>query len=110
MSPERVDFHLWNWAQWHRRSREHGIGYPSRSAVGENYTTNSDFDSMVEGAYKQAARATDTVIDDLPTLYKIAVYAQHLEGKWFLEDLARALYYRAACDLIGKALDKRGVV
>lgn len=110
MTEDRVDWHLWNWAQYHRRSRARPQGYPNASTGLHNYTSGLDFDAECDWIDKRCAIATDAAVDDLPALERMAVYAKHLEGLWGLPEPALGLYYRSAIGMLGKRLDRRGVV
>lgn len=111
MTEDRVDWNLWNWARIVSASRESGSWYPSRSSGGiENYKSSGDSDEDYDAACKQWAYATDAAIDDLPTIYKQAVYAQLMQGPWEHEEIALGIHYRAAFPMIAKGLQRRGVV
>ena len=110
MEEGRVDWHLWNWAQWQLRSREEGLGYPSRASGGmQNYTNCWDTDAAFDNACRRLADATDAVIDELPVRYRQAIHAQHLGAIWMLPAIALALFYREAAGMVGRGLERKGV-
>lgn len=110
MTEDRVSWHLWNWTRIHHMSREAGEGYPSRAVVGDNYTSGFDFDREWDTVCKRLAEATEAAIEDLPPIYRDSVYAHDLGGPWLLPVIALGIHYRAAIPLIGRGLDKRGIL
>jgi len=111
MTEAQVEWHLWNWKEHHLRSRERGEGYPSRASGNmENYMSTADDDRDYETLRKWQSEATDSAIDDLRPIYREAVYAHDLGASWSHPEPALGIHYRAAIPLIGRGLDRRGVV
>lgn len=110
MSTERVEWHVWNWANWEAASRESGIGYPSRACGGiENYRSTGDDEITFDATCKMQAAATAAVVNELPRTNQEAVRAVHLGGAWSLPRAAMGLYYRDSIPMIGRGLTRHGI-
>lgn len=78
----RAVYHLIGWGEWRRRN--HGAvtrGYPSKSSGVESGGGSEEFDHMVEREDSKAAAICDTVIDDLPALYRALLAAEYIERR-----------------------------
>lgn len=115
MTEDRVEFHLWNWQRQHWLSRESGEGYPSRASGGiECYRSTGDSDRDYDIACKAWADTTDKAIDGLEVrygtpLYRLAIYAQLLEGPWPYPEIALGVNYRQAVRYLVPMLRQRGL-
>lgn len=110
MTPERVDWHLWNWEQWQRHEGTFG-DYESRASGGVGGTGSKDFDAMVATADARCALAVDVIIGGLPPIQRMAVHNVHLSTVFrFRDEGAQAAMYVLACKTIGRGLDIRGIV
>lgn len=85
----RAVYHLQGWGEWRRQNRGSVTrGYPSKSAGIESGGGSEEFDHMVEREDSKAAAICDTVIDDLPVLYRALLAAEYIErcqsrhGQW----------------------------
>lgn len=113
MNDDRVDWHLWNWANFQRRPADAShLQHRKKASSGIGRTNSQTFDDMCDAADARCADATNVAIEDLPKWDKAAVKHHHLEN-YPAPDLptqAIALYYRAACIEIGRKLDRAGIV
>ncbi len=76
----RAVYHLIGWGEWRRQNRGSVTrGYPSKSAGIESGGGSEEFDHMVEREDAKAAAICDTVIDDLPVLYRAQLAAEYIE-------------------------------
>lgn len=76
----RSCYHLIGWGEWRRKNRGSVTrGYPSKSAGIESGGGSEEFDNMVEREDSKAAAICDTVIDDLPVLYRALLAAEYIE-------------------------------
>jgi hypothetical protein len=108
MIEDRVSWMLWNWSRWMYGGATRHLRHRSRASAGTGWGTDSE--ALVEKADLRCAEATDACVDDLPAPEHAAVYAMHLEGLWALPEPALAPYYRSAVGMVGRGLDKRGIV
>ncbi len=75
----QAHYHLTIWGAWRRMAPGSvGRGYPTHSAGLGSGGVSSDFDDMADEADCRSARACDTVIMDLPDLYRIALESEYL--------------------------------
>lgn len=76
----RAIYHLTGWGTWRRQNRGSVTrGYPSKSAGIESGGGSEEFEHMVEREDSKAAAICDTVIDDLPALYRALLAAEYIE-------------------------------
>lgn len=109
MTSDRVEWHLWNWAQWVRRFTGHvGMGW-RKAACGMGYSGSSDVDAMTEVADIRCAKATDAAVDSLPLCQRRAVHTWHMGAEWTDDDVQLSLAYHAAVDDIGRRLERRAI-
>jgi len=108
MTEDRVEWMIWNWARWMHAGKSSHLRAKT-SSVGKT-SSGSTFDEMVETVDKRCAAATDSCVDALRPNDKAAVYAMHLQGRWYLPDPMLAPHYRTAVVEIGRNLDRRGIV
>lgn len=75
----KAHYHLTIWGAWRRMAHGNvGRGYPSHSAGLGTGGGSADFEDMADEADCRSARACDTVIADLPTLYRSALESAYL--------------------------------
>lgn len=92
MSEERIDFHLWNWACWHRTSGVQNLGY----TVSRGVSGSSDVATMERACDRKSAMDTNAAINDLPPTQSGAVYCKHLYCVFrFPREDPEALYIQA---------------
>ena len=110
MTESRVDYHLWLWSHWMDKGTAKGETYPHEASGGiQCYTSNTCTDEAYERQCDTWAWATDSVIDGLETVYKAAIYAQLLQGPWSLPSIVLGPHFRAASEMVGRGLDKKGI-
>lgn len=107
MAPDRVFWHLWNWANWQRCGGDDG-DYESRASSGIGRSSSRDFDAMVAEADSRCAMAVEAILDNLTSAQRCAVHVKHLDAVYRLRDLEAS--YDSACLSIGRGLDRRGIV
>ena len=76
---ERVNWHLANWARYHRQYSAR-LGYKVSSAL--KTTGSQNFDDLVQSGDRQSAENMDVIIEDLPPLLKKAIHSVLLDTKW----------------------------
>lgn len=107
MTDDRIDWHLWNWARWHRQAGER-VGYSSR-ASGFSRTGLRDFDAMVATVDSDCAGAVEAVLDGVSVSERCAVHHFHLDAVYRFPRIPLADTYNAARAAIGRGLDRRGI-
>jgi hypothetical protein len=107
LTPERIEFHLLNWADW-MESENQKLSYPSKSAgfVGGGY--NTDFDTMCETSDVRCAEAVDAIIECLPINQKVAINHCYCTAVYRIRNQDEVL--NQAKLTIGKQLDARGII
>lgn len=109
-TPERIEWHLWNWSRWMRSGQE-VEGFASRSSGCSDGGTSKSFDEMVEAEDRRCAKAVDAVLDNLPAPQRIAIYVeQGIMGQAFRFE--RVTYAQALAQgkaALGRELARRGV-
>jgi hypothetical protein len=75
----RVEYYLDLWRDY-MQTDSHRLGYKSKS-TGFNTGGVHSFEDMADEADHDAAKIVDKVIDDLPPLYKNAIYVVYLGTK-----------------------------
>jgi hypothetical protein len=107
MTPDRLTWHLDNWAAW--MSGKVDVGdYPSRSSSGLGHSSSRDFDALCAEADTRCAQAVDAVLNGMPPLLRLAVYNRHLGTIWELRCNGEAIYAQAVI-VIERGLDRRGI-
>lgn len=107
MSDDRLSWHLWNWARWHRLDPSR-LGYPRKASGGAQCYTNTDFDAMCNTADDACAEAVEAAINDLPMMEKVAIHHYHLYAVYRSREPIEPIYNRA-CDAVKKTLTRRGI-
>lgn len=110
MTPERVEWHLWNWANWMHGGLSSHLQDRHSASSGIGKSGSSDFDQMVGAEDARCAKATDRAIDDLPEYEKSAVYTRQLYQRWGHPLPALPIYYAQALEIVGRKLDRAGIV
>ena len=76
---ERAHYHLLIWGEWRRANTgQVGRGYPSRAAMLSTGGGQDEFDHLVEKEDAKSAAISDSIIDELPALYKAALESEYL--------------------------------
>lgn len=76
---DRARYHLEGWAFWRKVARGTVTrGYPNHSAGLATGGASSEFDEMVNEADFTAAKTCDSVIGELPDLYRFAIESEYL--------------------------------
>lgn len=76
---ERAHYHLLIWGEWRRSNTgQVGRGYPSRAAMLSTGGGQDEFDHLVEKEDAKSAAISDSIIDELPALYKVALESEYL--------------------------------
>lgn len=109
MTPERADWHLWNWCAYMGRNSYAFLKVRLMSIEANRSYGSQDFDNMAEAADMVAAKATNAVVSDLPTMPKAAVNAFYLGHPWNHRPLLSQVI-PAARELVGAALERKGFV
>lgn len=110
MDDDRLEWHLWNWAQWHARDYKVGRGYPPRGLSGMGCSGASDFDSMVAAVDARCAAAVEAILDGMPPAQRGAIHAIHLHAVYRFPRLNLQACYEGACERLRKGLDSRGIL
>lgn len=109
-TPDRIDFHLWNWARWMRSGQEVD-GFPGRAGVCSSGGTSKSFDEMAESEDQRCAKVVNVILDNLPPAQRISIYMERgIMGRVFrFERLTyeKALEFGKAA--LGRELSRRGV-
>ena len=111
VTDDRLDFHLWNWANWHRSSvaaTVRALWYPA-GASGMAVSHGSDFDGMVAEVDHRCAEAVESALDDCPTAERCAVHHVHLHAVYRPRIGLDAAYGSARLRLAA-GLDERGIL
>ena len=102
---ERVNWHLANWARYHRQYSAR-LGYKVSSAL--KTTGSQNFDDLVQSGDRQSAENMDTIIEDLPPLLKKAIHSVLLDTKW-TESQDRSKIFLQAQEAIFPALESKNL-
>ena len=107
-SPERVEWHLLNWARW-MRSGNQIRGLPGRATLLSSGGKSKDFDEMADSEERKMARNVDTIIHDLKPIEVMAIHHKYLYAVYRFprENLADLL--AGAKVKIGASLNKKGI-
>jgi hypothetical protein len=109
MSDERLDWHVWNWARWHRaRGRRQG-DHQGRASGGIGKSGSSDFDAMVAAEDTRSAYAVEAIVNDLPAPQSNALHHVQLEAVFRFTRADPRPHYDAALAAIRAGLVKRGI-
>ena len=107
-SPERVEWHLWNWAKW-MRSGANKQAAPRESSGLTSGGASQNFDDMVEAVDRRVAATMNVIIDDLPPAQGAAIHHEYLRAVYgFPRGNFDALLIEAKAG-IGRGLAKKGV-
>jgi hypothetical protein len=108
LSPDRVEWHLWNWTEWMRHSRSPGA-LPKRASGGCSGYRSYDIEYEYAEADRVAAVAVQAIIDGMPPRQRTAVYVEHgvMSAVYRVRDHDAA--YTDACNILGAQLASRGM-
>jgi hypothetical protein len=110
LSPERIEWHLWNWERWMHFCRLPGQ-MPKVASSGARYTS-TDWDSSLDydELDRRLGESTAAAIDGLDARLRTAVLVEHgiMAKAYRRPDHAAA--YGQACAALGAALHRRGLV
>jgi hypothetical protein len=112
MDPDRVLWHLDNWAEWQATRRgDYGRGYPSRASGGMGQVQSRDFESMVATADAHCAAAVEAILESCTVVERCSVHHFHLGAVFRFPRIGRGaeLAYEHAREKIGRALLQRGI-
>lgn len=109
-TPDRVEFHLDNWARWQRSGQE--VQGHARESLGlSSGGTSKGFDEMAETSDRRCAVIVEAILDNLPPVERIAIMIERrIMGRVFT--FKRISYYQALTSgkqAIGRELSRRGV-
>ena len=114
MAPDRITWHLENWAYWQSdRTVSMGRDYSDRASGPLGHSLRSDFDSMCDAADKRCADAVDAILSDECTpLERQVVTHLHVAAVFRFPRLGHAATdaYASARLKVGKGLDRRGIM
>ena len=102
---ERINWHLSNWARHHRQYSTR-LGYKVSSAL--KTTGSQNFDDLVQSGDQQSAENMDSIIVDLPTLLRNAVFSVMLDTKW-TDKANRSQVFSEAQEAIFPLLDSKNL-
>lgn len=83
LSDEDIEFHLNNWARWHRGSyagQLRQLWYPSRASGRMGVSGATTFEEMCDGVDMDTARAMNAVIEDLPVIKRALLHHLYLQS------------------------------
>lgn len=108
--PDRLAFHLENWADYMRSGGTRGLKAPSSACgfVGGGY--NNDFDSMVLAADRQAAEIMDALISGLSPVRQAIINHKYLCAVFRFPRGNAEAEFQAACVLLERGMATRGLV
>lgn len=111
-TPDRVEFHLRNWARWMRSGQE--VDGHARESTGlSDGGTSKGFDEMVEAEDRRCAKVVDVILDNLPPVQRIAIFIERgIMGKVFRFNRLQPTYEQALAAgkaALGRELARRGV-
>ncbi len=109
-TPDRIEFHLANWARW-QRSGTAVDGHARESTGLSSGGTSKGFDEMVEAEDRRCAQVVDVILDNLPPVERMAIYMERkIMGRVF--EFKRMTYHQALTAgklALGRELARRGV-
>jgi hypothetical protein len=107
-SDQRVMYYLSIWVDYMRRP-DSSLAYP-RTSTGMSSGGAHSFDDLAGQADNYAARTMETIIDDLETPQRLAIYHFNLGAVWRPGRFNLADEYRKAIINIGKGIVRKGLV
>lgn len=107
MIEARVLFYLDLWQSF-MKTNKNNLGYPSAAA---GFLTGgiSSFEDLADESDSQSARVVDSVIDDLPTNQKEAIYFAYLGQNTKLDDRVIKAYHDKAIDTLCRKLSEKNL-
>lgn len=114
MTDERLDWHLWNWENWHYRGQTGDLarGFSNLASSGIGRKSSSDFDSMVASVDDRCALAVETILDECTPAQRSAVHHFHLAAVFRFPHIGYGakVAYDEARERIRAGLTKRGIL
>lgn len=106
--PDRLAFHLENWADFMRTGSTRGLGAPTTAAgcIGGGYSNS--FDDMCLEADSRAAKAMNGLIESLTPGQQAAINHKYLYAVYRFRDLDST--FREACIRLERWMPTRGLV
>mgnify|MGYP001580350817 CR=1 FL=1 len=107
---DKIERHLANWADWHRKSSDIRLGYPSRAmvATGGGQSVEGVFEEMCEQCDRHAAEVMEALINGLADNQRIAIHYHWLGCKLRLQDHVDIL--AAAYTILTEKMRRRGLL
>lgn len=112
VTDDRLEFHLWNWENWQRRSRFWSfrrLWYPGRASGGMGNSGSIDFDAMVAHVDTRCAKAVEAALNNCAPAERCAVHHKHLDAVYRFR-LPLDVLYAAALARIADHLTRAGIV
>lgn len=106
-APDRVEWHLVNWAMW-MKSGSAVDGYGESTGVSSG-GSSQHFEDMCDESDKRCAKITDTIIMDLSPAERGAISVAYLHAVYRFPRGNFEELLRCAKNKVGIALNKRGV-
>lgn len=108
MTPDRLNWHLDNWAQYMKRDT-HKLGYPAKSLCmsGGGSSGEDEFDCMCDEADINCAQRIDSIIDSISQPQRTAINHKWLNVAHHYQ--TQEMDYSEALSNIDRLASKRGV-
>lgn len=108
LSPERVDWHLWNWERWMHCASLPGRLSKQASGGVRGYTNyDGDYTEEYAEADRSAAAAVQAILDGLPPAQRTAVYVRYrIVTHHGIVNVDA--YFTEACSVIAAQMPRRG--
>ncbi len=109
LTPDRVEWHLWNWEQWQHHCRIPGRLSNRASGGIEGYTGyDGDCTEAYEESDRVAAAAVQALLDGMVPWLRLSVYVKHgITAVYRLRGDVEVAYCQA-CVSIGVGMARRG--
>lgn len=108
-SYDRVEWHLYNWADWMRTAGYAGLMLPGRACGGIGISHSADFDQLAGQADRVAAKAIDAIIRDLKPMEHKAIGWGYLGEDWDYRAEPEAVLV-VATESVRLGMNRRGIV
>lgn len=108
MTPERLAWHLDNWAQWMSEDDSH-LGYPKRSAV-IGISHGDGTDASLVASDDRCAEAVDAIVRGMTPVHRLTVQIRHgLSAAVFRIAGDPEVIYAEALRIIAIGLNRKGI-
>lgn len=109
LSPDRVEWHLWNWERWMEHSRSPGKISKRASGGIVGYTgCDGDYTEEYEECDRQAAAAVQALLDGMVPWLRLSVYVRHgITAVYRIHGDVEVAYCQA-CATISVGMARRG--